>query len=68
MRYPGGVAVSTTSFGRSPDRTGVSVPAPDGGEIIDVMTGFLIGYVVAASGDDERTRIGERYGIRVVPG
>jgi hypothetical protein len=22
----------------------------------------------AASGDDERTRIGERYGIRVVPG
>ena len=67
------------------------------GVIVDVMTDFLIGYVVAAGagladdpglkaprqstggvlcfreinaapGDDERTRIGERYGIRVVPG
>jgi quercetin dioxygenase-like cupin family protein len=47
MRCPGSVAVSTTSFGRSPDRTGVSVPAAGAGEIIDVMTGFLIGYVVA---------------------
>jgi ethanolamine utilization protein EutQ (cupin superfamily) len=44
-----------------------------GGEAFDAAAGsfvFLPHFreINAASGDDERTRIGERYGIRVVPG